>query len=485
MASNILNLGVTNITTAGIPVSIAAPAGDGPPYYAAIHNENSSTDSISVAPNGVVNTDTAGATPLTPNTGLSIPPQSSIVYGPIFAGDTFAIVPEIVGGGICNVRITLSPVQSFGPLLKRNSKSLITTEGQYRICDQTNDVRISPATTQNWWAKNTVAYLNVYLSPNPLAPADYHAFIVSPNGTDTTSAFNVAPQTALTVGPFTKENVPDVYVPAVAGQAQEVYVSLSPEVDRDQNGIKLDFEHNAITNIANVGGPGSAEMCLPMDDAPGQTEINNLNKNGNPKPRNGNALQTEGIDGWGIDFDGLNQYSISFWLKPEAYPGDANYNGVDAVPYVISNTNVPFVSRWGFVVLLSSKISGYGVDGAIVFQPRHGATPFGAGTGFRNTSPEFLANVGEWTHCVINRNIITGIEIWINGQLAVSDPFNETSANPSNGDITIGCRGNEGVSTFFNRNTYQGQMDEVLLMNRVLTQAEITELYENGARGIN
>jgi len=500
MAANILTVGVQNFVTAGVPVPLTIPpaASGGPAFYLVVHNENSSTDSISLAPAGVQNGDYTITRP--PMTGNAIPPQTTVTFGPVFAGDVVDLVPELVGGGVCNVNVTLSPVISYGtsPRSRRRKRttSLVQSQGQFYSCPNT-DCRISPYTEDTYWVGGGPAFLNVYLSPNALAPANYHAFIVAPNGTDTTSGYVVEPQTSITVGPFNKENAPDIFVPASGGD-QQVYYSWSPVYDGTKGFQNLDQETNVMTGIANVGGPGSVEAYLPMNDPVGTTVIRNIDGTTDLLPINNPAVQANGVDSWGINLDGFNQsvsaspgtfpfnqgqtsdYSMSFWIKPEAFPGDANYNGIDAVPYLVSNTNVPFGPRWGFVVLISSSISAYGVDGAIVFQPRHGASVFGAGTGFRNTSPEFLANRGEWTHVAINRNIVSGIEIWVNGQLAVSDPFNETSANTSAGDLTIGCRGNDGAATFYNRNTFQGDIDEFALINRVLAPAEITALFEAG-----
>ena len=326
MASNILTVGVQNIVTAGAPVSLTVPpaASGGPAFYLVIHNENSSTDSISVAPAGVSNTDFT--TTREPMTGNAIPPQSSVTFGPVFAGDVVDLVPELVGGGVCNVNVTLSPVVSYGlsPRTRRRKKttSLVQSQGQFVICPNT-DCRISPYTEDTYWVGGGPAYLSVYLSPNALAPADYHAFIVAPNGTDTTSALVVEPQTSLTVGPFNKENAPDIFVPASGGD-QQVYFSWTPVYDGQKGPQKLDQEKNAITTIANVGGPGTVATYLPMNDPEGTTVIRNLEGlSGDALPINNAAVQAEGVDSWGVNLDGFNQ-SVSY--SPGTFPFDQGQN---------------------------------------------------------------------------------------------------------------------------------------------------------------
>ena len=497
--SNVQQLPNTQIVTAGLPVALTPPTNVGAPYYINIHSDAGSTDTVFISP---VGSDYYNFTffNIPPVGGIAVRPGDDITLGPIFGEfDGLQLSPETVGGGNCTLDVTYSQVRSFGPTLKRRTKSLSIVEGTFRCADNTNPTRIKPFKEQNYWDGDTPAYFNVFMRQNGAAPANYSIYAVPPDSTDTTSAFHIGLEEGITIGPFTKENAPDLYVPPVAG-VQGICFSYSPVFDGADPALNFDYEHNIVQQISNSGPATDTEMYLNCEDAPGSSVIHNFSTYINPLPVNSPTLQSDGIDGWGINLDGVNQalqstpgtfpfnqgqtsnYSMSFWIKPEAYPGSPGYAGVDSVPYVISNTNVPFGPRWGFVVLLSSAISAYGVDGAVVYQPRHGASSFGAGTGFRNTSPEFLCTVGNWHHVAINRDIVSGIEIWVNGQLAVSDPFNETSANTSAGDITIGSRGNDGAATFNNRNTFQGNIDEFLLMNRTLTPTEITALYEAGAR---
>jgi len=501
-ASNVRQDASFQILTAGANVSLPTTGPSQAPYYINIHNDAGSSDTVYISPDGSSNYNFAVAT-IPPLNGIAVRPDESITLGPVYGtNDPLQITPDLVGGGNCTVNVNYSPAVSFGPFIRRRTKSVQVNEGAWRLADSANDTRIKPYKEQNYWLGDTPAYFNVFLEPNGAAPADYKVFIVQPDSTDTTSGIAVGLEESVTVGPFTKDNAPDIFVPAVAG-TQLIDFSYTPVTDGGHNpdAVPLDFkyEHNIVQDISNSGPATDIEMYLNMDEAPGSTLAHNFANGVNIPMVNGPTLQSDGIDGWGINLDGVNQalqstpgtfpfnqgqtsnYSMSFWIKPEAYPGNPGYAGLDAVPYVISNTNVPFGPRWGFVVLLSSAISAYGVDGAVVYQPRHGASSFGAGTGFRNTSPEFLCTVGNWHHVAINRDIVSGIEIWVNGQLAVSDPFNETSANTSAGDITIGCRGNEGAATFNNRNTFQGNIDEFVLLNRTLSPAEITALFEAGA----
>jgi len=499
--SNVQQLPSTQIVTAGLPVALTPPAIVGAPYYINIHSDTGSTDTVFISPAGASYYNFTFFN-IAPVGGIAVRPGDDITLGPIFGEfDGLQINPETAGGGNCTLDVTYSQVRSFGPTLNRRTKSLSVVEGTFRCADNTNPTRIKPFKEQNYWDGDTPAYFNVFMRQNTAAPADYSIYVVPPDSTDTTSGFHVGLEEGITVGPFTKENAPDIYVPPVAG-VQGICFSYSPVYDGANPQIKFDYEHNVVQNISNSGPATDIEIYLNCDDAPGSSVIHNFSTYVNPLPINAPTLQSEGIDGWGIELDGVNQgigyplgtfpysqgqsnnYSISMWVRPQTYPGDAGYPGIDSTCYICCNTNVPFGGRQGFVVLLSSAISAYGVDGAVVYQPYHGSTPFGAGTGFRNTNPEFLLQRDTWNHVVINRDVVSGIEIWINGQLAVSDPFNQTSANPSNGDITIGNRGTSTFDggSFYNRNTLDGSVDEFLLMNRTLTPTEITDLYNAGVR---
>jgi len=505
MASNLLNNASFTINTAGAAVSLPTTPAElaipGAPYYINIHSDAASSDTVYISPNGASYFNFTFFN-IPPVGGVAVRPGESITLGPVFGTiDPLQLSPETAGGGNCVINVTYSSVRSFGPGTKTKTKSINFNEGTFRCANNTNPIRISPPKEQNYWRDGDVAYLNVFLRQNGAAPAGYKVYLVPPNSTDTTSAYFVENEESITLGPFTKENCPDIYAPPVPG-VQGICFGFTPVVDGSANPTPrpLDFKysHNVVQDISNSGPAADIEMYLRMDDAPGSPVIHNYATYNNPVAANGPTLQEQGIDAYGVSFDGLNQalqstpgsfpfnqgqtsnYAISGWFKADAYPGDPGYLGIDSTCYLISNTNVGFGPRWGFMLFLSSALSAYGVDGGIVWQPRHGATPFGVGTGFRNLAPEFLAERGKWMHIVCNRDIVSGIEMWINGELAVSDPFNETSANASNGDITLACRGNEGVSTFNNRNTLQGTMDEWLLMNRTLTPAEITALYEAG-----
>lgn len=268
-------------------------------------------------------------------------------------------------------------------------------------------------------------------------------------------------------------------------------------------GIALSgYSAKAKSAFGNIINPSDVSIYLGLEDAPGSTNAENP-VGTNPAFINGVALNENGIFKKGASLDGSNQgvgyplgtfpysrsndndYSLSLWVNVDEYPNpaDPNYNGIDATSYIVCNTNVPFGGRQGFVLLMASATSGYGVDGAVVYQPYHGATPFGAGTGFRNTNEEFLLQKNKWSHIAVNRSTVSGVEIWINGKLAVSDPFNQTSATSANGDITIGNRGTSIVDggSFYNRNALQGKVDEFFLIDRTLTQEEIQNIYALGS----
>jgi len=499
--SNVLFDPVTVVNTAGANQILPLPTNLRGPYYVNLSSDAASSDTVFVSPAGGTNYNFTFFSIVSVG-GVALRPGESTTIGPIFgAGDSLQLNPELAGGGNCTVNVTYEPVNSFGPTLKRRTKSVWFNEGSFRCADNTNPTRISPFKEQNYWIGDTPAYMNVFLRQNGAAAPGYKVFVVPPGSTDTSSAISVGVEESITIGPFTKDNAPDLYVPAVAG-VQGICFSFTPVRDGINPPLNLNYEHNVVQQISQTGPAADFEIYLNCEDAPGSSVIHNFSTYVNPLPINGPALQSEGIDGWGIELDGVNQgigyplgtfpysqgqsnnYSISMWVRPQTYPGDPGYPGIDSTCYLCCNTNVPFGGRQGFVVLLSSAASLYGVDGAVVYQPYHGATPFGAGTGFRNTSPEFLLPRNTWSHVVINRDIVNGIEIWVNGQLAVSDPFNQTSANPSNGDITIGNRGTSTFDggSFYNRNTLDGSVDEFLLMNRTLTPAEIADLYEAGAR---
>jgi prepilin-type N-terminal cleavage/methylation domain-containing protein len=141
--------------------------------------------------------------------------------------------------------------------------------------------------------------------------------------------------------------------------------------------------------------------------------------------------------------------TISMWIKP-AILGD----GVRRNPYA----------------------KAYGGEGTITQEPGGHSVNYYYGTYGGNSSPYqgfdsgSILTAGEWTHVVLVRDLSNMKLYWYkDGKLANSVNANYTSATASSNDAYIG----HGYVS-----DYQGEIDDVRIYDRALSEDEVEELYE-------
>ena len=150
-----------------------------------------------------------------------------------------------------------------------------------------------------------------------------------------------------------------------------------------------------------------------------------------------------------------NAFSISYWINPETNGGVliANY----------SSQGVPVSSVWRIN-------SAFNASGNVCFSYLQSTTWQGL------TTNPLILNLNTWYHCVYTRSGSTA-NIYINGVLVSSNTSlaNGNLSNPTSPAATTKFGYNFPSSTDY----YKGQMDDVGFWNRVLTQSEITALYNS------
>lgn len=133
-------------------------------------------------------------------------------------------------------------------------------------------------------------------------------------------------------------------------------------------------------------------------------------------------------------------YSVSWWMKHSAaFAGEpiGGYSTIDKYVAYMTGTNI-----------------------------QHSAS-------FPNTfiSIPLATTVNAWNHVVFSRTNLA-FTVYLNGAVV----YNSLSAFTVNNSLTTGCFGSEtGTSWFFN-----GLLDEAGMWTRAITQAEVTQLYNNG-----
>jgi len=241
----------------------------------------------------------------------------------------------------------------------------------------------------------------------------------------------------------------------------------------NNKGISCDGKLNMTGNV----------ILTHMDESSGNIlDYSGFSNNGT---YNGAGYLSSGIINKGISFDGINDY-VTF--------GDENRysfgNGTKDFPFSISlwfkknssGANEALLSRWDASIPRAEYALLFNTGNQIRFLLRDDSTN---GTIERITVQSMSAN--QWYHvaAVYNGSSTTsGLNIYINGELVsmtsstsgVYVSMENTLANLLYGDFITGSGGH----FYFN-----GTMDEAMILNRTLSQNEISELYKRGITKLN
>lgn len=147
-----------------------------------------------------------------------------------------------------------------------------------------------------------------------------------------------------------------------------------------------------------------------------------------------------------LSFGGVTSYTISAWVKPQ----DVDYRNI-----FISKFDGGVSAGW----YLARETDGH-------IQSYRNVTPWAA---------KSLQSYNEnaWMHCLASYDG-SRLKIYVNGQIQADDPFAPNTTDLST-DILIGASHSGGSPTNF----YKGDIDEIRLYNRALTETEIAFLANN------
>ena len=207
-----------------------------------------------------------------------------------------------------------------------------------------------------------------------------------------------------------------------------------------------------------------AHYSFDTDDVSGSTALDR-----SPEPYyDGNIISApsvvSGKIGQALSFDGIDDhvtisrvirdsFTISLWVKTTQTGGYVNwYNGRGLV-----DAECP-----GSVYDFGTSLVG---------------DKFGFGVYLPTITSTTVINNNQWHHCVATRSAITGeMKVYVDGGPAENSITTTTTSLTTPTRITIGM-----IQT--NNNYFNGLIDDVTIWDRVLSQEEIQDIYDQGLLG--
>jgi len=237
---------------------------------------------------------------------------------------------------------------------------------------------------------------------------------------------------------------------------------------------QINLNNGLVANYQFSGNANDSSIYLNNGIVNGAVLVND--RNGNPN----SAYYFDGID----DFITVNansnlsasnyELSISLWVKLTAYSSSQNKEA-----YILEKKSNNTSSNWG--IKYFDKDANPAIE-----QLRFGGplfTPWGSGGG-TNTIIGFwsstIPQLNTWYHIVVNHNLNNNQEIFINGvsESIVGNGGNTTSFWQNTANLIIGKATDN--SSFFN-----GTIDDIRIYNRILTNNEITYLFNGTVLSTN
>lgn len=194
---------------------------------------------------------------------------------------------------------------------------------------------------------------------------------------------------------------------------------------------------------------------------------NDESGSGNNGTVNGATLTSDrfGIAGKAYDFDGVNDYGVLNTILPNSFSISFWFNVDSFKTYTFQNIGSKLVSTYnnsnsltGFELELAGQPVNYGLHGGA----------FWCNPACDGIVSNARCDTVSWFFITATYNG-NNLRYYVNGSLVDSSITNH---NTNTQQIYIGARGNNQPSFFLD-----GQLDDIGIWNRALTQQEITNLY--------
>ena len=206
----------------------------------------------------------------------------------------------------------------------------------------------------------------------------------------------------------------------------------------------------AVSFYSNAQVPSYVASSGLVGYWPFNGNANDLSGNGNNGTNNGATLTSDrfGNANSAYSFDGVNDniglgnffnfptFSISMWIKPGNQNGHA----------VIIDNNHASSNNWVFQTISNFSNNGYN---------------------FQNSN-EFLLSTNNWSHVILSYGS-SFVRVYLNGNLVSETQW---SLNYNNSPSLF-----LGYWKSANARFWKGELDNICIWNRALTQQEITNLY--------
>ena len=244
-------------------------------------------------------------------------------------------------------------------------------------------------------------------------------------------------------------------------------VKLSIDEVRIWNTVRTQAEIQSTMNSQLLGNETGLTAYYNFDERIGDT-VYDISTNGNDGTISGNATRVNFL-GNGLEFDGVNSYvdggtqstlaivgdlTMSAWVKPKTLPTDYDL--------LFSHYGVGETEATNSLYLAYIK-----ADGGIQFGHESGAGV----NDFYWTGPN-LIKTNVYQYVTITRSVSNKeYYVYVDGELKFTQPYVNNPTGGSPGYFTIG--GQIDASILY---AYDGEMSEVSIWDRVLTQTEIKTL---------
>lgn len=215
-----------------------------------------------------------------------------------------------------------------------------------------------------------------------------------------------------------------------------------------------------------------------LDEDPSSTSTAADSFRGNDGTINGATQADPAIRGTGMDFDSSNTASVTF---PNLGMSTVSAQSVSLWARIEDNFTDSF-----HPVVLKRKTADFAVRTDDGFRRSDGNQGFGVhfldsgnNWSWDNSVPVSELNTQQWYHFAGTWDGSTGDTVfYINGEQRGSDSIGTTVQNANEENAIM-------ADAFEDRRYGDGQVDELRIYNRVLTQEEVQELYRHGTFGID
>ena len=204
------------------------------------------------------------------------------------------------------------------------------------------------------------------------------------------------------------------------------------------------------------------------------------------------------LDNHATDFSGNNYHGTAFNLTPVSdrfgnansayhFSGSSSYVQIPTTGYLINEysysvwckpTNLPDAAMRGYYSVIAIGAAGIGTDQMILLgnDNQAGFIGFGGGSWSSTFQPHqcyvgTLPAINQWYHLVVTRNN-TLLTLYVNGTQICTTNYASVNAGYSGSSI----RGSIGSREVANEQNFVGDIDDVRIFNRVLTQTEIQNM---------